>query len=177
LTATATPEVRRDIADALELRDPKVFVAGFDRPNLFIEVLRASGDKDKLGRIVALARGGGPGLVYAATRKNVEKVVAALRASGVDANGHHAGMEDGEGLERRPRDPRRQVGGARARLRRRGAGAVRRRPPAGERRPPRARAGARRPLLRRDPVGDRRRPGRRLRAPRTPRRTGAADAG
>src|SRR5213595_4300007 len=39
LTATATPEVRRDIADALELRDPKVFVAGFDRPNLFIEVL------------------------------------------------------------------------------------------------------------------------------------------
>src|SRR5205807_10475391 len=96
LTATATPEVRRDIADALELRDPKVFVAGFDRPNLFIEVLRASGDKDKLGRIVALARGGGPGLVYAATRKTVEKVVAALRASGLDANGYHAGMEDAE---------------------------------------------------------------------------------
>src|SRR3954468_20480087 len=96
LTATATPEVRRDIADALELRDPKVFVAGFDRPNLFIEVLRASGDKDKLGRIVALARGGGPGLVYAATRKNVEKVVAALRASGVGAAGYHAGMNDAE---------------------------------------------------------------------------------
>src|SRR5213080_5029539 len=94
LTATATPEVRRDIADALELRDPRVFVAGFDRPNLFIEVLRASGDKDKLGRIVALARGGGPGLVYAATRKNVEKVVASLRASGVDALGYHAGMPD-----------------------------------------------------------------------------------
>src|SRR5439155_6044603 len=51
LTATATPEVRRDIADALELRDPKVFVAGFDRPNLYIEVLRVSGDKDKLGRL------------------------------------------------------------------------------------------------------------------------------
>jgi len=68
LTATATPEVRRDIADALELRDPRVFVAGFDRPNLFIEVLRVAGDKDKLGRLVALSRGGGPGIIYAATR-------------------------------------------------------------------------------------------------------------
>jgi ATP-dependent DNA helicase RecQ len=96
LTATATPEVRRDIADALEMRDPKVFVAGFDRPNLFIEVLKVSGDKDKLGRILALARGGGPGLIYAATRKNVEKVVASLRASGIDALGYHAGMEDQE---------------------------------------------------------------------------------
>jgi ATP-dependent DNA helicase RecQ len=88
--------VRRDIADALELRDPKVFVAGFDRPNLFIEVLRVSGDQDKLGRLLALARGGGPGIVYAATRKNVQKVVAALKGSGVEAVGYHAGMEDGE---------------------------------------------------------------------------------
>jgi ATP-dependent DNA helicase RecQ len=96
LTATATPEVRRDIADALELRDPKVFVAGFDRPNLFIEVLRVSGDKDKLGRLLALARAGGPGIVYAGTRKNVEKVVGALRAAGIDALGYHAGMGDEE---------------------------------------------------------------------------------
>jgi ATP-dependent DNA helicase RecQ len=96
LTATATPEVRRDIADALELEDPQVFVAGFDRPNLFVEVLRASGDKDKLGRLVALARGTGPGLVYAATRKNVEKIVAALRAEGIVALGYHAGMRDEE---------------------------------------------------------------------------------
>jgi RecQ family ATP-dependent DNA helicase len=96
LTATATPEVRRDIADALELRDPRVFVAGFDRPNLFIEVLRVTGDKDKLGRLIALSRSGGPGIIYAATRKNVEKVVAALRASGVDALGYHAGMPDAE---------------------------------------------------------------------------------
>src|SRR5207244_3338223 len=96
LTATATPEVRRDIADALELRDPRVFVAGFDRPNLFIEVLRVTGDKDKLGRLAALSRPGGPGIVYAATRKNVEKVVTALRANGVDALGYHAGMPDAE---------------------------------------------------------------------------------
>jgi ATP-dependent DNA helicase RecQ len=96
LTATATPEVRRDIAEALELHDPNVFVAGFDRPNLFIEVLRVSGDKDKLGRLLALARRGGPGIIYAATRKNVEKVVAAFRASGIEAVGYHAGMDDEE---------------------------------------------------------------------------------
>src|SRR5437660_9736077 len=96
LTATATPEVRRDIAEALDLREPHVFVAGFDRPNLFIEVLRVGGDRDKLGRLLALARGGGPGIVYAATRKNVEKVVASLRASGVDAVCCHSGMPDAE---------------------------------------------------------------------------------
>src|SRR3954465_7901164 len=96
LTATATPEVRRDIADALELNDPKVFVAGFDRPNLYIEVLRVAGDKDKLGRVLALARGGGPGIVSAAPRKNVDKVVASLRAAGIDAAGYHAGMNDGD---------------------------------------------------------------------------------
>ncbi|MCA1828549.1 MAG: ATP-dependent DNA helicase [Myxococcales bacterium] len=96
LTATATPEVRRDVAEALELREPNVFVAGFDRPNLFIEVLRVGGDRDKLGRLLALARSGGPGIVYAATRKNVEKIVAALQAGGIDAVGYHAGMGDDE---------------------------------------------------------------------------------
>jgi RecQ family ATP-dependent DNA helicase len=96
LTATATPEVRKDIVRALGLDDPQVFVAGFDRPNLFVEVARASGDQEKVGRIVALARRTGPGLVYAATRRNVEKVVLALRANGVDAAGYHAGMDDAE---------------------------------------------------------------------------------
>jgi ATP-dependent DNA helicase RecQ len=94
LTATATPEVRKDIARALALEEPQVFVAGFDRPNLFVEVTRASGDEEKIGRLVALARRGGAGLVYAATRRNVEKVVRALRAHGVDATGYHAGMDD-----------------------------------------------------------------------------------
>jgi ATP-dependent DNA helicase RecQ len=94
LTATATPEVRRDIASALQMQDPRIFVAGFDRPNLFIEVDRVSGDREKLGRIFALARKGEPGLIYAATRKNVEKVVAAMRAAGLQALAYHAGLED-----------------------------------------------------------------------------------
>jgi len=99
LTATATPEVRGDIARGLALEDPRVFVSGFDRPNLFLEVLRVPGDEEKLGRILALARKGGPGLVYTATRKNVGKVVAALRRNGVLALGYHAGMDDAERTE------------------------------------------------------------------------------
>ncbi|MFL5428988.1 MAG: RecQ family ATP-dependent DNA helicase [Myxococcales bacterium] len=96
LTATATPEVRSDIVRALALEDPRVFVSGFDRPNLFLEVARVPGDEEKLGRILALSRKEGPGLVYAATRKNVTKVVAALRRNGVLALGYHAGMDDAE---------------------------------------------------------------------------------
>jgi ATP-dependent DNA helicase RecQ len=96
LTATATPEVRRDIADALQMQDPRVFVAGFDRPNLFIEVDRVSGDKEKLGHLFALARTGAPGLVYCATRKNVEKVVAAMQAAGLHAMAYHAGLDDAQ---------------------------------------------------------------------------------
>src|SRR2546423_14489365 len=74
LTATATPEVRKDIVRALGLDDPQVFVAGFDRPNLFVEVARASGDQEQVGRILALARRGGPGPLFAATRRNVDNV-------------------------------------------------------------------------------------------------------
>jgi len=99
LTATATPEVRADIARALALEDPRFFVSGFDRPNLYLEVVRVPGDEEKLGRILALARKGGPGLVYAATRKNVGKVVAALRQKGIAALGYHAGMDDAERTE------------------------------------------------------------------------------
>ncbi len=94
LTATATAEVRADIAQALGLENPRVFVAGFDRPNLFLESTRVTGDADKLARLTALARAGTPGLVYAATRRNVEKVVVALRARGIKAIGYHAGMDD-----------------------------------------------------------------------------------
>jgi ATP-dependent DNA helicase RecQ len=96
LTATATPEVRGDIVRALALEDPRVFVSGFDRPNLFLEVARVPGDEEKMGRILALSRNEGPGLVYAATRKNVAKVVATLRRHGVLALGYHAGMDDAE---------------------------------------------------------------------------------
>ncbi|MBS2025402.1 MAG: RecQ family ATP-dependent DNA helicase [Deltaproteobacteria bacterium] len=94
LTATATPEVRKDIARGLALEEPRVFVAGFDRPNLFLEIVRTEGDRDKLGRLLALCRSGQCGVVYAGTRKNVEKTVLALRGHGINAVGYHAGLAD-----------------------------------------------------------------------------------
>ena len=94
-TATATAAVRRDIETLLELRDPLRITTGFDRPNLFFEVVR-TGDKEQwLSRFLS-ERPGQSGIVYCATRKTVDAVCAALLAQGVPAARYHAGMEDQE---------------------------------------------------------------------------------
>jgi len=94
-TATATAQVREDIRRLLSLQDPLCVTTGFDRPNLFFEVVRAR-DKDQwLHRFLA-ERPGQSGIVYCATRKTVDAVTAALLAQGVPAARYHAGMEDGE---------------------------------------------------------------------------------
>jgi len=94
LTATATPEVRQDIVKVLLMKEPRVFVTGFDRPNLFLEVLAVAGDADKRQACLTLAREHGSGLVYCPTRKSAESLHAALEKNGVDAVLYHAGMDD-----------------------------------------------------------------------------------
>lgn len=93
LTATATPEVRDDIVRVLRLKDPRVSVAGFDRPNLFFEVVKVANEHEKLSRIVQAAGTGG-GVVYCATRRDVEKVAAMLDDRGIRSLAYHAGMDD-----------------------------------------------------------------------------------
>lgn len=94
-TATATAAVRQDIETLLELRDPLRITTGFDRPNLFFEVVRPR-DKDQwLSRFLA-ERPGQSGIVYCATRKTVDSVTASLLAQGVPAARYHAGMEDAD---------------------------------------------------------------------------------
>ncbi len=94
LTATATPDVRRDIITQLGLRQPIAFVAGFDRPNLRFHVKKVDGEKDKVDAIVTLLKKGlRKGIIYAATRKNVEALTLALRSNGYKAGSYHAGME------------------------------------------------------------------------------------
>ncbi|OGP88380.1 MAG: hypothetical protein A2156_06420 [Deltaproteobacteria bacterium RBG_16_48_10] len=94
LTATATPDVRHDIITQLGLRQPIAFVAGFDRPNLRFHVKRVDGEKDKIDAIVTLLKKGlRRGIIYAATRKNVEALTLALRSNGYKAGSYHAGME------------------------------------------------------------------------------------
>src|SRR5437764_657278 len=80
-TATATPEVRDDIVSLLGLKDPEVFVAGFDRPNIFFDVRRVSGELEKRALLPELV-GSGRALVYAATRKSAERASDTLRAAG-----------------------------------------------------------------------------------------------
>jgi len=94
LTATATPDVRRDIITQLGLRQPVTFVAGFDRPNLRFQVKRVEGGKDKIDAIFTLLKKEAQrGIIYAATRKNVETVTSVLQSHSYKAGSYHAGME------------------------------------------------------------------------------------
>jgi len=95
LTATATPDVRRDIVRQLALRDAEVVVAGFDRTNLtyYVTPARSQADKDKSA--ITLLRGtDGPAIVYAPTRKAVERVTSVLVRGRIRAVAYHAGLDD-----------------------------------------------------------------------------------
>jgi ATP-dependent DNA helicase RecQ len=93
LTATATPEVRRDIVKELDLRRAGVIVRGFDRPNLFWRVHRVEKLNDKSRLLLSLFEGSDEsGVVYASTRKMVEATTALLRGAGVGAAAYHAGL-------------------------------------------------------------------------------------
>jgi ATP-dependent DNA helicase RecQ len=100
-TATATPEVRDDIAAQLGIPDAQLHVRGFDRPNLYYSVVTAGGAADKTDKLAELVRmrDGGVALVYAATRKNAEAYAQALKRAGMRARVYHAGLE-GEVRER-----------------------------------------------------------------------------
>jgi len=93
LTATATPEVRQDIVRALDLAEPRIFVAGFDRPNLFLEVRHVRSWRTKVAAALELTRRGEAGIIYAATRKRAERLAAELSQGGASAAAYHAGLD------------------------------------------------------------------------------------
>ncbi|WP_028611881.1 DNA helicase RecQ [Paenibacillus harenae] len=94
-TATATNEVAKDIAEMLKLRNPNVFVTGFARPNLSLSVVTGVDKKSFLERYAA-ERKEQSGIVYAATRKEVENVYEQLTRSGIPAGKYHGGLSDAE---------------------------------------------------------------------------------
>ncbi|MGI9076084.1 MAG: RecQ family ATP-dependent DNA helicase [Gemmatimonadaceae bacterium] len=95
LTATATPEVRNDIARQLSLRAPKVIITGFDRKNLHYHVIAARSDSDKDVTLAeSLRKHEGLAIVYASTRKAVERIATDLSRAGVPAEAYHAGLDD-----------------------------------------------------------------------------------
>jgi ATP-dependent DNA helicase RecQ len=91
VTATATPDVRRDVVTLLDVEDPVEVVRGFDRPNIVWSVFRTDHKRSKVRDVVAAVPG--TGILYAATRRAVEQWTAWLQREGHAAAGYHGGMD------------------------------------------------------------------------------------
>jgi ATP-dependent DNA helicase RecQ len=100
LTATASPPVREEIVERLRMRTPEVIIRGFDRPNIRLEVDRHHEERHKRRALVERAKAlGGPGIVYAATRKGAEEIASELAEAGLRARPYHAGLAKSERAE------------------------------------------------------------------------------
>ena len=94
-TATATNDVKEDIKKILRLENPFEITKGFDRPKLFFGVIKSSSKDEKLIDLIR-ERGDRSGIVYCATRKNVESVCELLCDNGFSAARYHAGLDEYE---------------------------------------------------------------------------------
>lgn len=97
LTATATEEVRNDIRSLLGFDESQEIVTGFHRPNLILMVNRIDRERQRLDKIKHIvSRIAGSIIIYAGTRKSVEKIYGELRAIGESVTQYHAGLSDDE---------------------------------------------------------------------------------
>ena len=95
LTATATPHVREDIARQLKLEQPETIITGFDRQNLRYHVVPTRTEAEKDAALADILREHeGVAIVYASTRRNVEKIAQTLEREGIAAAAYHAGLDD-----------------------------------------------------------------------------------
>ncbi len=94
-TATATKAVKEDICEILGLNFPFIKITTFDRPNLFFDVRHPKNKNAELLSILK-SKEKESGIVYCATRKNVEDVCNFLTANGISATRYHAGLDDEE---------------------------------------------------------------------------------
>ena len=97
-TATATPQVREDICQRLEMRGAKIVVSGFDRPNLHFAVERTQ-DKDRSLLDFLAKHEHQCGVIYCSTRQRVEQVTQLLARQGYKALRYHAGLTPEERRE------------------------------------------------------------------------------
>ena len=93
-TATATPEVRKDILESLKLRNPFESISGFSRPNLSLKVTRVEKMRQKFLRLHKIVKRNEPGIIYCATRRKVEEVAETLFDWNVPCVAYHGGMKD-----------------------------------------------------------------------------------
>lgn len=94
LTATADKLTRRDIVDKLRLRNPELFVASFDRPNLSLQVLPGRNRFQVIEDWIR-ARPNQSGIIYCLSRKSTEEIALKLQSKGIPAKFYHAGMGPG----------------------------------------------------------------------------------
>ncbi len=94
LTATATPRVREDIVRELKLRDPSIFVASFNRPNLSYRVISKHQPIRQILDFIS-PRSRESGIVYCASRNAAEKLATAISERGYAARPYHAGLSAG----------------------------------------------------------------------------------
>ena len=92
LTATADSETRADIKHYLKLENSPEFVASFDRPNIYYQVVEKNNGKKQLLQFIQGQMAGQSGIVYCLSRKKVDDTAAFLRENGLDAVAYHAGM-------------------------------------------------------------------------------------
>ncbi len=92
LTATATERVRTDIITHLKLREPEVFIASFNRPNLTYRVLPKAGPSQQIIAFIK-KREDESGIVYCATRATADRLADTLAGRGYSARAYHAGLD------------------------------------------------------------------------------------
>ena len=92
LTATADEPTRREIRERLDLHAARVFIAGFDRPNIRYRVVPKQSPREQLARLLDTEHRGDAGIVYCLSRRRVEETAAWLRERRVDARAYHAGL-------------------------------------------------------------------------------------
>lgn len=90
-TATATETVREDIICTLGLQNPFTLVNGFDRENLFFQVDKPKNKEQYILKYIS-GHSGDSGIIYCATRKNVDNIYELLKGKGVSVGKYHAGM-------------------------------------------------------------------------------------
>jgi ATP-dependent DNA helicase RecQ len=94
LTATATPEVQKDIVSALGLPEVQCIVADFNRPSLYLEAMHIDGREEKDAHLIKLlSPDEGAAIVYASTRKEATKVFELLQSRKFNVCLYHAGLD------------------------------------------------------------------------------------